>query len=254
MGRKRRTITEEEYYKQRKRIQAFLRNAKKRGYIFPDNILPTIPQKITEASVRRLERYTPKYLYGKSVGFYRVGKILTAGQGRYIERKKAAKKASVTIRVKKQKAGKAKEVRDKYYEREKTHTSDSTGSPAVFSYNVLQEVREKIANWTPLAHWSYFFIEVKKHDKQSLEDILVAAIEQYGEETVASRLEQQALLVTHLTDEILYGSGTNLSVKDGRTVINEDLSAMAVILKGSPLTPDEARYWGDMQDFIEVVN
>ena len=251
MARNRMTITEQEYYKNRKRIQAFLRNAKNRGYIFPDNILPPIPQKITEASVRRLKTYTPKYLYGKSVGFYHEAKIIKAEKDRHIERKKVAKKASATI--KKQKAG--KEVRNKYYAREKTQTPDNAGSPGAFEYNVLQEVQEKIQNWTPLSHWTPSLVEAKTHDKQTLQDILNAAIAQYGEESVANRLQQQAAIITQLTDEILYGSGNKEgNFKNGRTQVNEDLSALASILKGGPLTPEEAMKWGAMQDYMEVVN
>lgn len=55
-----------EYKRQRERIQRFLRTKRKQGFIFPENILPSIPKKITQASVHRLEKKTPTELYKKA--------------------------------------------------------------------------------------------------------------------------------------------------------------------------------------------
>lgn len=264
MARKRMTDIEAQYFRERTRIQRFLRSAKKRGYIFPDSILPNIPKKITEGSVRRLKSYTPKYLYSKSVGFFNNGAIIDSGKGRNIERARATEKRAKTIQVKKQNAKtlqvqeqkpKSKGVREKYYNTEKTQVPDAPGSPAAFEYNVLEEMKEKISSWTPLSYWTPSLIEAKTKDKETLSGILESAIQTYGEEAVADRLQKQASIVTHLTDEILYGSGTKEgNFRDGRTTVNADLSAIASILKGGPLTPEEAMYWGGMQDYMEVVN
>lgn len=47
-----------EYKKQRDRVKRLARNAKKQGYIFADELVPKIPKKKTEASIRKLERIT----------------------------------------------------------------------------------------------------------------------------------------------------------------------------------------------------
>ena len=59
--------TVQAYRKERKRIQAFIRRAEKRGYIFEQNVLPATPKKITQASVRRLQKLTAKALYEKAL-------------------------------------------------------------------------------------------------------------------------------------------------------------------------------------------
>lgn len=258
------TDIEAQYFKERTRIQRFLRSAKKRGYIFPESILPNIPKKITEGSVRRLKSYTPRYLYSKSVGFFNNGTIIEAGKGRNIERAKSSEKRAKTLQVKKQNAKtiqvveqnpKTKGIREKYYNREKTQVPDYVGSPAAFEYNVLEEMRDKISSWTPMSYWTPSLTEAKTRDKQTLSDILEAAIQTYGEKAIAERLQKQADIITHLTDEILYGSGSKEgNFRDGRTTVNADLSAIASILKGGPLTPEEAMNWGGMQDYMEVVN
>ena len=67
--RKRLKITEtrKEYNKQRKRIQNFLSRARKKGFIFEENVLPEIPKRVTKASVRRLAKLTSQELYKKAV-------------------------------------------------------------------------------------------------------------------------------------------------------------------------------------------
>lgn len=56
---------EETYMKVRKRLQANVRSLVKRGYNVPDNYVPSIPKRITEASIRNLEKLN-KERYKKS--------------------------------------------------------------------------------------------------------------------------------------------------------------------------------------------
>lgn len=107
MAKKKRklTPTQNEYNKQRKRIQNFLSKAQKRGYIFPENILPSRPKRITKASVTRLAKLTPAELYKKAQygGVETYGEIVPASEGLKLERQARAKKATETRKKKKQK-------------------------------------------------------------------------------------------------------------------------------------------------------
>ena len=47
-----------EYMKERKRIQSYLSKQRKFGLEFSKNILPKIPKRITEGSIRRLQKIT----------------------------------------------------------------------------------------------------------------------------------------------------------------------------------------------------
>ena len=53
------------YRKERQRIQRQINRMTKRGYDVPE-LLPKIPKKITEASVRRLKKLTTEKLYEES--------------------------------------------------------------------------------------------------------------------------------------------------------------------------------------------
>ena len=97
---KKRTLspTERAYSAQVKRIKNFIRRAGKRGYIFNENTLPTKPKRITQASVRRLQRLTPQQLYKKAQysGQLSEGKTVSAQTGLQLEKHARIAKAKET--------------------------------------------------------------------------------------------------------------------------------------------------------------
>lgn len=99
-----------EYNKQRKRIQSFLSRARKQGYIFDENVLPQIPNKVTKASVSRLAKLTPKELYKKAVYVSReTGEIETPEAHKKRIRKEAKVKEKETKARRKKQAQKKQE-------------------------------------------------------------------------------------------------------------------------------------------------
>lgn len=91
MARKKLTPAQREYNKNRRRIKQAINRLEKRGYIVPENILPKIPKRITNASVRRLEKINLDFIYKKS-RFVDVttGELFEGIQGK--EREKQLKK------------------------------------------------------------------------------------------------------------------------------------------------------------------
>ena len=92
------------YAKERNRIKSFLRRASKRGYQFPEDIIPAIPKRKTEASIRKLKRLTKDVLYEKAIygGSASYGEVVTAKEGLKLERKARAKRASETRKANKE--------------------------------------------------------------------------------------------------------------------------------------------------------
>ena len=85
------TPTQQEYRKERQRIQRQINRMTKRGYDVPD-LLPKIPKNITQASVRRLKKITTEKLYKKSRFIdFETGEILTSKEGRALERSRRKK-------------------------------------------------------------------------------------------------------------------------------------------------------------------
>lgn len=107
--------TQLEYEKQLRRVKQFIYRAEKRGYTFSTNLIPKRPKKITEGSVRRLQKLTPDYLYSKATAKTEQGKTITGKQKRVQERIQSAKKGGHTRKRNLEKARKQRE----YKEREK---------------------------------------------------------------------------------------------------------------------------------------
>ena len=79
------------YRKERQRIQRQINRMTKRGYDVPE-LLPKIPKKITEASVRRLKKLTTEKLYKESTFIdFETGEILTSEEGQKLEKTRRRK-------------------------------------------------------------------------------------------------------------------------------------------------------------------
>lgn len=87
------TPNQQAWKKEVNRLKRFIRNANKRGFIFPLDIIPSQPSRITEAALSRLRDLTPARMY--SLGQYidpETGEIRSGTKGRTLERSRAAKK------------------------------------------------------------------------------------------------------------------------------------------------------------------
>lgn len=94
-----------EYNKERNRIERFIRNAEKRGYVFEPNIIPPKPKTITAGSIRRLSKIKPAQLYNKAYAISAVtGQPITVEQRKREIREEASRKTWETRRRKKDQA------------------------------------------------------------------------------------------------------------------------------------------------------
>lgn len=85
------TPTQQAYRRERQRIQRQINRMTNRGYDVPE-LLPKIPKKITEASVRRLKKLTTEKLYKESRFIdIETGEILTSKEGQMLERSRRKK-------------------------------------------------------------------------------------------------------------------------------------------------------------------
>lgn len=92
------------YAKERNRVKSFVRRAEKRGYSFPESIVPSIPKRKTEASIRKLKKLTKEMLYSKASygGEATSGEIVSGKEGLKLERQLRAKRATETRKEKKE--------------------------------------------------------------------------------------------------------------------------------------------------------
>lgn len=85
------------FKKQVTRIKNFIRRATKRGYEFSDNVIPTMPKRVTKKSIEKIKNIKPKDLYSKASYLDKsTGEIVSGSTGRKIERNLSKQKAKET--------------------------------------------------------------------------------------------------------------------------------------------------------------
>ena len=89
------TSVQQQYKKERNRIQSAMRRLEKQGYVLPDDLLPSTPKKVTQASINRLKKITTEVIYKKSVRLdVETGEITPGIVARDKARSQRAKKAA----------------------------------------------------------------------------------------------------------------------------------------------------------------
>lgn len=216
--RKRLTPNQSEYQKELRRINRFIKRAEGRGYRFDKGIIPEMPTRVTKKQLDKVKELKPDVLYGSSTYLDTdTGNVVTGTEGRKIERRRAAIKASKTRRYN-EKGGVGNDYNP-------PHASDI----------VLDNLLNMIERWEPLPLWSSKFAEIKREDKDILHRILQGAIDKDGRNVVAARVEAQAERVMDLAEDILYGG----SGKDKDMGVNVKMIQIAEIIRNGPITPDE---------------
>lgn len=110
--KKRRTQNQKAFQKERRRLLQAINRAKKQGYIFPENIVPPLPKRVTKKSLERIQLLKPKDLYKKAQYLYEeTGEIVSAE-----ERKKEVKRLAIEKRkLKRKKKSKTQEITTSIY-------------------------------------------------------------------------------------------------------------------------------------------
>lgn len=95
MAKRKLTPIQRQYRKERRRIQNATKRLEKQGYVLPDDLLPSVPKKVTQASINRLKKITTEAIYKKSVRLdIETGEITPGIVARDKARSQRAKKAA----------------------------------------------------------------------------------------------------------------------------------------------------------------
>ena len=127
--RKKQTENQKAYQKERRRLLQAVRRAEKQGYIFPEDVVPKLPEKVTKKQLENIQKIKPKQLYKKAEFVYQeTGEIVPAEQ-----RKQEVKQEAII---------KAKETR----KRKKTNTpSIPTYYPTI---SIIDTIRDRLSELT----------------------------------------------------------------------------------------------------------
>lgn len=229
------TERERAYMKERTRIRVMQRRLEKRGYVFSPDFLSKNPADITPAELRKIRKIDSKTIYYHATYVDpETGKTVSGLVGRALERSRAGKKAYET------------RLRNEA-EREKSNPKPPTGGTLPTQTDVvLDTILDMIANWSPNSGWMDWIEEIKENDKNILERMLRGAINSEGRDSVAQRLEANAVEAIALVNEILYGSDGQYGQE-----VNRHFAEFEEILIGRSLTVDESIEISNIQELDE---
>lgn len=245
--KKRVSQTQQAYRKELNRIKNFIRRAEKRGFLFPDNIIPQQPKTITKASVRRLQRFNPDYLYKKSRYIdVETGEILKGEAGRAYERSQVAKRAAETRRQKKA--------------AEAAFFSSEPATLAILgkirTSNFLEMLMERLGE--PISPTWETFNGVKRPKRaevyamaeagrKRILDLVNQRIDELGYETFGNTINPYADQLNDLLDVLRFSSS------DGNAVQNA-ITELVQIIMARPLTLEELTDINNFEEYDDDYN
>ena len=227
MAKRKRTQTEIEYSKQRKRIQSFIRKHEKEGFYFEENILTAVPKKITKASVSRLKKITPQKLYSKAVyaGEASYGEVVSSYKGRQLRKQEAKKKREKRQRLKKQriKTPRPKRIKDKV-----------STDKSFYTRTVLSGWYATLENYSKSPAYSVLRMWMNKLIRDNGEDAVARMLEQ-----AASNGNILVWSVAYKTEEAIEYMGNVMKyLQDQGDIYQDEME-------------ENIQYWKDLGEAIE---
>lgn len=100
--RNKQTENQKAYQKERRRLLQAVHKAEKQGYIFPEDIVPELPKRVTKKQLENIQKTKSKQLYKKAEFIYQeTGEIVPAEKRKQEVKQEAIRKAKETRKRKK---------------------------------------------------------------------------------------------------------------------------------------------------------
>lgn len=184
--RNKQTENQKAYQKERRRLLQAVRRAEKQGYIFPEDIVPELPKRVTKKQLEKIQKTKPKQLYKKAEFVYQeTGEVVTAEQRKQEVKQEAIKKAKETRKRKKK-----------------------TSTPNIPTYyptiSIIDTIRDRISELTREAK-PPVPIETRKNELLSIFDDTVTMFDDNIEE-YENYLEAHESEIAELLNVISYDS------------------------------------------------
>lgn len=206
MAKRKLTPNQQAYEKERKRIQQFVRRAKKRGYFFPDDIVPSRPKTVRKRDIERVKRLKSETLYKRAVYIAdeETGLIISGEERRKQERQEASRKASQTLQRRRIEAEQERKQEEFYRKAE---------SDVYFTHQIIEMFRYKIRVFPKVAEpilssWLDMMIEKMGADpvaymlqESAANGLILDYTIAYSEERIQGYIAQMLDFLPDITDE-----------------------------------------------------
>lgn len=220
------------YAKERNRIRSFVRRAEKRGYSFPESIIPSIPKRKTEASIRKLRKLTKDLLYEKANygGEATQGEIVSGKEGLKLERELRSKRAAKTRKEK-------KEAEQRFWTSMDGTKIPVTDEPALAYEEAFNDLVDKLKEMISSMDVYYYTSVTGKRVRRSPN---VAEI--------ANRALQEILATL---DEVVEDIGNNI-LKTLPKELRETFDSAQV--GKNKVGQELSKYWDDIQRWLGIIH
>lgn len=265
-----------QYSEERQRIFRFIRKLEKQGVVVEYKV-PSIPKKITQASVNRLQKITEdkileqSYIYHSNLGKVRGRQILGTIQRKEVEtqtqretRKKAEwdeyyrqwdlkhqtddliRKNAEEIQKKAEKVYPIEELQIDIPKHEDVIIEnvmdefDRAGYTYDADTNKLYDALEELDSFQPKTEWGKWYGEKKKQQVEKLMKGINQAIDTAGKSEVARIFNENASTFNATIDKAIYDSGG----KDKMADIDTSIDSMINSLMGA-MAYEDAEFYGE---------
>lgn len=220
------------YAKERARVKTFIRRAEKRGYSFPESIIPSIPKRKTEASIRKLRKLSKDVLYEKATygGEATQGEIVSGKEGLKLERQLRAKEAAKTRKEK-------KEAEQRFWTSMDGTKTPITDEPALAYEEAFNDVVDKLKEIISSMDVYYYTSVTGKRVRRS----------PHVAEAANSALQE----ILAALDEVVVDVGYNI-LKTLPKELRETFDAEQV--GKNKVGQELSKYWDDIQKWLGIIH
>jgi len=247
MARRPKSEAELEYAKQVRRIKQAISRETKRGFIIPDTVLPKRPKKITQASVNRLKKITPKTIRGKAYVTTDDGVRLTVKQGIKAGLVEAPKRGAPRVK------GYIPII--KPISQKKSKTKESTNPPSPPTKEIIVEVTtDESAPETAIEDDAIAWEEVYEIYYENFRDMIMHFAWAKGGEVLYDwfvRLEHE-YTPQQLGEFVKLAVDNGFEMKDYMLYdANEALSAVNDLMRVMPMGDQDFRDVAQLNDYLD---
>ena len=205
---------EKSYKKERKRIQQFLRRTKARGYVYLIEVLPKIPKKITESSIKKLKKITSAQIYKKAkYSKKETGELISGLKGKEQE----------------------KIERKKYKE-----------SPSVYTKDIIEEIKNAINEIPDEVTYkggvTTDYSEKKARINELLDEMVAESKKDGSYYAYIEYLNQNFIIIDSYAQHSMYESDQEIA--------EAAFYRIPGVIKGGPLTIDESKFYEDLSEEV----
>lgn len=244
--RKQKTELQKAYQKERRRLQSAKRRAEKQGYVFPENVIPDMPKRVTRKALEKIQQTKPKDLYEKAKWVSETGEEKPALERRAEVKRQGYEKRSFLAERKKREQ-QAKQWEQEAYNKAQQASQETVEEPYYPTFTVIDRIRDMIVDLTREVP-PYIPIDQRKN---ALLNILGDTVNYYTLHNALPDLENY--YTEHLEeisaecDGISYDSDDRQGSRTGQSFVK-----LARIINVTSLSPTQAEGVSQMSEWSSI--